>query len=208
MISQSSTNRPLSNSVFTLVKAEYAAQSAAFVPPSGGDSCAAAAALSYAQWADFITGLPVYSLSVATGFRCTSSGTSLSACIDILPFIGICKALKLHFYFPKERNEISELHNGSTAADAAVTSRRVRCSMKSTLRVYEIPASAGMKCSRVAPARNTRARLGYVAGLCEPRKLVFNEQNNKVSFNYTNAFVPTHNRGLLNAHFSGTMART
>ena len=59
----------------------------------------------------------------ATGFRCISSGTTLSACIDILPFIGICKALKLHFYFPKERNEISELHNGSTAADAAVTSR-------------------------------------------------------------------------------------
>ena len=104
----------------------------------------------------------------ATGFRCISSGTSLSAYIDILPFIGICKALKLHFYFPKERNEISELHNGSTAADAAVTSRRIRGSMKSTLRVDEIPACAGMKCSRVAPARNTRAKLGYVAGLFEP----------------------------------------
>ena len=38
--------------------------------------------------------------------------------------------------------------------------------------------------------------------------LGFKGQNNKVSFNYTNAFVPTHNRGLLNAHFSGTMART
>ena len=88
----------------------------------------------------------------ATGFRCISSGTSLSACIDILPFIGICKALKLHFYFPKERNEISELHIGSTAADAAVTSRRVRGSMKFTQRVNEIPAYAGMKCSRVAPA--------------------------------------------------------
>ena len=114
---------------------------------------------------------PCISLSVATGFRCISSGTSFSACIDILPFIGICKALKLHFYFPKERNKISELHNGSTATNAAVTSRRVRGSMKSTLRVYEIPASARMKCSRVATARNTRARLGYVAGLCEPRKL-------------------------------------
>ena len=43
--------------------------------------------------------------------------------------------------------------------------------MKSTLRVYEIPAYAGMKCSRVAPARNTRAKLGYVAGLEEPRNL-------------------------------------
>ena len=178
MMSLSSTNRELANSVFTLVKAEYAAQSAAFVPPTGGNSCAATpggrtegkppAALSYAQWADFITGLPVYSLSVATGFRCISSVTSLSACIDILPFIGICKALKLHFYFPKERNEISELHNGSTAADAAVTSRRVRGSMKSTLRVDEIPACAGMKCSRVAPARNTRAKLGYGAGSKSP----------------------------------------
>ena len=121
------------------------------------------------------TGLPVYSLSVATGFRCISSGTSLSACIDILPFIGICKALKLHFYFPKARNEISELYIGSTAANAAVTSRRVRGSMKSTLRVYEIPACAGMKCSRVAPARNTRAKLGYVAGLEEPRNHGFGE---------------------------------
>ena len=37
----------------------------------------------------------------ATGFRCISSGTSLSACIDILPFIGICKALKLNFIFPR-----------------------------------------------------------------------------------------------------------
>ena len=80
--------------------------------------------------------------------------------------------------------------------------------MKSTLRVYEIPAYAGMKCSRVAPARNTRAKLGYVAGLCEPHNLGFLEQNNKVSFNYTNAFVPTHNRGLLNTYFWGTMART
>jgi hypothetical protein len=42
----------------------------------------------------------------------------------------------------------------------------------------------------------------------ENNKLEFNEQNNKVSFNYTNAFVPTHNRGLLNAYFWGTMART
>jgi hypothetical protein len=50
--------------------------------------------------------------------------------------------------------------------------------MKSTLRVDEIPAYAGMKCSRVAPARNTRARLGYVAGLCEPRNLGFSEMNN------------------------------
>ena len=51
------------------VKSEYAAQSAAFVPPSGGISCAATpggrieekppAALSYALRADFITGLPV-----------------------------------------------------------------------------------------------------------------------------------------------------
>ena len=147
----------------------YSAQSAAFVPPSGGNSCAAAAALSYAQWADFITGLPVYSLSEATGFRCISSGTSLSACIDILPFIGICIALKLNFYLPKAHNEISERYIGSTAADAAVTSRRVRGSMKSTLRVDEIPACAGMKCSRVAPARNTRALLGYVSGLYEPR---------------------------------------
>ncbi len=168
-----STNRELANSAFTPVKAEYGAQCAAFVPPPGGISCAAAAALSYALRADFITGLPVYSLSVATGFRCISSGTSLSARIDILPFIGICKALKLHFYFPKERNEISKLHIGSTAADATVTSRRVRGSMKSTLRVDEIPACAGMKCSRVAPARNTRARLGCVAGLCEPLKLGF-----------------------------------
>ena len=116
---------------------------------------------------------PCVSLSGATGFRCISSGTSLSACIDILPFIGICKALKLHFYFPKERNEISELYNGSTAADAAVTSRRVSGSMKSTLRVDEIPACAGTKCSRIAPARNTRARLGYVVGLCEPHKSQF-----------------------------------
>ena len=171
--------RPLASSAYTPVKAEYAAQRAAFVPPSGGNSCAATpggrtegkppAALSYAHRADFITGLPVYSLSEATGFRCISCGTSLSACIDILPFIGICKALKLHFYFPKERNEISELHNGSTAADAAVTSRRVRGSMKSTRSVDEIPACAGMKCSRVAPARNTRAKLGYVTGLEEPR---------------------------------------
>ncbi len=176
-----------------LVKAEYSAQSAAFVPPSGGNSCAASAALSYAQWADFITGLPVYSLSVATGFRCTSSGTSLLACIDISPFIGVCKALKLHFYFPKERNEISELHNGSTAADAAVTSRRVSGSMKSTLRVDEIPACAGMKCSRVAPARNTRAKLGYVAGLEEPRKLGF----------VATAFVTTRNLFPLNT-FAGS----
>ena len=65
------------------------------------------------------------------------------------------------------------LYIGSTAANAAVTSRRVRGSMKSTLRVDEIPACAGMKCSRVAPARNTRAKLGYVAGLEEPRKLGF-----------------------------------
>mgnify|MGYP003398526090 CR=1 len=55
--------------------------------------------------------------------------------------------------------------------------------MKSTLRVDEIPACAGMKCSRVAPARNTRARLGYVAGLEEPRKLGFAGQNNRVIFN-------------------------
>ena len=49
------------------MKAEYAAQSAAFVPPSGGISCAATqggrieekppAALSYAHRADFIHGL-------------------------------------------------------------------------------------------------------------------------------------------------------
>ena len=193
MISLASLNRQLANSVFTLVKAEYAAQSAAFVPPSGGNSCAAAAALSYAQWADFITGLPVYSLSVATGFRCISSGTSLSACIDILPFIGICKALKLHFYFPKERNEISELHNGSTAADAAVTSRRVRGSMKSTLRVDEIPACAGMKCSRVAPARNTRAKLGYVAGLEEPHNLGFLSAANYTNeYTYAALILPCH----------------
>ena len=60
IISQSSTNRPLANSAFTPVKAEYAAQRAAFVPPLGGISCAAIAALSYALRADFITGLPVY----------------------------------------------------------------------------------------------------------------------------------------------------
>ena len=72
-------------------------------------------------------------------------------------------------------NETSILYIGSTAADATVTSRRVRGSMKSTLRVYEIPACAGMKCSRVAPARNTRARLGYVAGLYEPHKLGFGD---------------------------------
>ena len=59
--------------------------------------------------------------------------------------------------------------------------------MKSTLRVDEIPACAGMKCSRVAPARNTRAKLGYVAWLEEPRNLGFNELNNRVSFNYANA---------------------
>ena len=70
-------------------------------------------------------------------------------------------------------NEITVLYIGSTAANAAVTSRRLRGSMKSTLRVYEIPAYAGMKCSRVAPARNTRARLGYVEGLYEPLKLGF-----------------------------------
>ena len=96
--------------------------------------------------------------------------------------------MKLHFYFPKERKEISELHNSSTAADAAVTSRRVRGSMKSTLRVYEIPACAGMKCSRVAPARNTRAKLGYVAGLEEPRKLGFIEQKNIASSHYANVY--------------------
>ena len=50
----------LANSAFTPVKAEYAAQRAAFVPPPGGISCAAIAALSYALRADFITGLPVY----------------------------------------------------------------------------------------------------------------------------------------------------
>ncbi len=71
--------------------------------------------------------------------------------------------------------EITVLYIGSTAANAAVTSRRIRGSMKSTLRVYEIPACAGMKCSRVAPARNTRAKLGYVAGLKEPRKHGFGE---------------------------------
>ncbi len=60
--------------------------------------------------------------------------------------------------------------------------------MKSTLRVYEIPASAGMKCSRVATARNTRARLGYVAGLYEPHKLRFSEMNNGIPSNYANAY--------------------
>ena len=60
IISQSSTNRDLVSSAFTPVKAEYAAQRAAFVPPLGGISCAATAALSYAHRADFITGLPVY----------------------------------------------------------------------------------------------------------------------------------------------------
>ena len=60
--------------------------------------------------------------------------------------------------------------------------------MKSTLRVDEIPACAGMKCSRVAPARNTRARLGYVAGLCEPYKLGFSEMNNWIPSNYANAY--------------------
>ena len=159
------------------MKAEYAAQRAAFVPPQ--------AVIHAPDRANFIHWRSqCHSLSEATGFRCISSGTSLSACIDILPFIGICKALKLHFYFPKERNEISELHNGSTAADAAVTSRRVSGSMKSTLRVDEIPACAGMKCSRVAPARNTRAKLGYVAGLKEPRNLGFAELNNRELFNY------------------------
>ena len=76
------------------------------------------AALSYAQRADFITGLPVYFIerpvsaasegvasadakpkarraeTEATGFRCICSGTSLTAGIVICPFIGLCKALK------------------------------------------------------------------------------------------------------------------
>ena len=81
-----------------------------------------------------------------TGFRCISSGTSLSACIDILAFIGICKALKLHFYLPKERNEISERYIGSTAADAAVISRRMRGSMNYTGKpAYEICPAGQMK---------------------------------------------------------------
>ena len=61
--------------------------------------------------------------------------------------------------------------------------------MKSTLRVYEIPACAGMKCSRVAPARNTRAKLGYVAGLEEPRKLGFSELINRASPYDANKFI-------------------
>ena len=85
--------------------------SSAFIRPKGGFHTQAC---------------PCNSLSEATGFRCISSGTSLSAYINILPFIGICKTLKLHFYLPKARNEISERYIGSTAADAAVTSRRVR----------------------------------------------------------------------------------
>ncbi len=84
-------------------------------------------------------------------------------------------------------NQYGAYYNGSTAANAAVTSRTLRSSMKSTLRVYEIPAYAGMKCSRVAPARNTRARLGYVAGLCEPRNYGFSEMNNWIPSNYANS---------------------
>ena len=79
------------------------------------------------------------------------------------------------------------LYIGSTAANAAVTSRRVRGSMKSTLRVDEIPACAGMKCSRVAPARNTRAKLGYVVGLYEPHNLAFSKQNNRMTSDDANA---------------------
>ena len=59
--------------------------------------------------------------------------------------------------------------------------------MKSTLRVYEIPACAGMKFSRVAPARNTRALLGYVEGLYEPLNLEFSKQNNRMTSDDANA---------------------
>ena len=45
--------------LFQICWSTYAAQRAAFVPPPGGISCAAIAALSYALRADFITGLPV-----------------------------------------------------------------------------------------------------------------------------------------------------
>ena len=114
----------------------------------------------------------------------------------------------MRFIFPRRCNEISILYIGSTAVNAAVTSRRVRGSMKSTLRVDEIPACTGMKCSRVAPARNTRAKLGYVAGLEEPRNLGFSEHPQKMNrpgrhmagsrsgVNFSLSFTAPRSRGL------------
>ena len=59
---------------FTAVNSVHAAQRAAFVPPSGGISCAAAAALSYARRADFI--------ELAEGMRLVSAALAAE-----LPFL-------------------------------------------------------------------------------------------------------------------------
>ena len=53
----------------------------------------------------------------ATGFRCNSSGTTVVLVDDVCAFVGIGKV------FPMSSDSIGALYNGSTAADAAVTSR-------------------------------------------------------------------------------------
>jgi hypothetical protein len=60
---------------FTAVNSVHAAQRAAFVPPSGGISCAAAAALSYARRADFI--------ELAEGMRLISAASAAE--LPLLP---------------------------------------------------------------------------------------------------------------------------
>ena len=117
-----------------------------------------------------------------TGYRCISSGTAISARTSKKRSLGINHHIRA-FHIPMEwrfKNicrkkvpllmqrkpvaSVSALQAWGFASALATPSLAAETgrSMKYTGRpVYEIPAYAGMKCSRVAPARNTRAVPGY-----------------------------------------------
>ena len=116
-----------------------------------------------------------------TGYRCISSGTAISARTSKKRSLGINHIRAFHIPMNgasrtsaerevpllKQRKpvaSVSALRAWGFASALATPSLAAETgrSMKYTGRpVYEIPACAGMKCRRVAPARNTRAVPGY-----------------------------------------------